>query len=46
VLIHDPDPEDELTVVLKVLFWENSIENARSQPVEIEQELPSFVTTG
>jgi len=46
VLIHKPDPEDKLTVVHEVLFWENVIENTRSQPVEIEKELPSFVTTG
>jgi len=46
VLIHKPDPDDELTVVREVLFWEDVIENTWSQPVEIEQELPSFVTAG
>jgi hypothetical protein len=46
VLTHKPDPEDELIVICKVLFWENTIEKTWPQAIEIEQGLPSFVTAG
>jgi hypothetical protein len=46
VLTHKLDPEDKLIVICEVLFWENTIEKTWPQAIEIEQELPSFVTTG
>jgi hypothetical protein len=35
VLIHEPDPKDELTVVCEVSFREDTIEKSWAQPIKI-----------
>ena len=43
-LVGDAYPNDQLAVVTIVYFRQYSIEEARSQTIEIQQQFPSFVT--
>lgn len=44
-LVDDADTDNELAIVSIVCLWKNPVEEARSQTIEIKEELPCFVAT-
>jgi len=44
VLVHKPHPEDKFAIVLVIPIWKDAIQQARTQSIEIQEELPGFVT--
>jgi hypothetical protein len=43
--MHEPNPSDEFTEVRVIIVRKETAEKARSQAIEVKQELPSFVST-